>query len=668
MMPLSKRCGEQPEDEVEVTDRVIAQRYKVLSEIGSGGDAVVYKTVDQTLMRVCALKMLKIRSPSPQQLVRFQQEARSVSSLRHPHIVPVLDFGLDEEEKPYLVMEYVPGRSLLQHIQERGPLEVEDAVRVVMQVCDAMAYTHSHGVLHRDLKTSNIMIADPSEPEGIHSNGSGLRKLEVMLLDFGIARQITSEAARLTHTGAALGTPAYMSPEQGAGRELDERSDIYSLGCVMYEILTGRLPFKGTTLVDTISMRMDQPAPPLSCDDIEFPEEVERAVARMLEQEPARRFSSMTELKAELEKILDDDTATSAYDESLSDDAAPYEPVFSGHAPASSMKRRLVVVSAAVLLTVAIALLLGRIQTEPGVSTDDLKTEKPDDITTLRIAGVDINTLPSVPWENGITWSKMFLATNEDIYKLKPGTNIQYISISDLKDISSGALRHLAGLKPLGIGLADMNLEGRQLAIVTRADPDLEVLYLYDNIGLVDADLECLTRLKRLRFLSLSNNRFSDRALDYVSEIKSLETLKLDELENLKGDGLKKLEALPSLERLTLASNKINHDGWQVLPRLTHLKVLNLEATGLDDSKLEGISHLNLERLDISDSKVTDRGLEKLYRMTDLQLLRMHDCSKISEAAEAKLKRHLPRCTVSRRERGITRHRDPLLIEEKKDK
>ncbi len=243
--------------------------YEILAPIGTGGMGEVYRARDPRLNRDVAIKQLK-RSHS----ARFQQEARAIAALNHPHICQIYDVGTD-----YLVMEYVEGKPL------SGPLRVEEAVRLALQIASALEEAHNRGILHRDLKPGNILVT-----------GKGSAKL----LDFGLAKLMTDSDPDATQTieGAILGTAAYMAPEQAEGKPLDERSDVFSFGAVLYEMLSGNRAFGGNSTARVLSAVLrDDPSP------LQAPAELQRIVGGCPAKQPRDRFPSMRDVRVALEQV-----------------------------------------------------------------------------------------------------------------------------------------------------------------------------------------------------------------------------------------------------------------------------------------------------------------------------------------------------------------------------
>ncbi len=262
------------------------ERYKPLMEVGQGTSGHIYLCKDRLLEKKVAIKCL--RAVTPEQLIAFQREAKATSLLNHPGVVSVLDFGGTAGGAPFMVMEYVEGTSLFDYIDERGPLPVDVALTVIRRVAEALAHAHERGVYHRDVKSSNIVLL-----------GGENAVPDVRVIDFGVAGMKQVIDTPSTEQGDTIvGTPAYMSPDQAQGCEYDQRSEIYSLGCVMFETLTGRPPFLGETALETISKHAHEQAPMLGDldENNEFSNELESLVGRCLEKDPDDRFQNMSEL------------------------------------------------------------------------------------------------------------------------------------------------------------------------------------------------------------------------------------------------------------------------------------------------------------------------------------------------------------------------------------
>ena len=269
-------------------ERVLSDHYELDSEIGRGGMGIVYRAKDRRLKRTVAIKLLPPELSFRSDIkTRFLREAETAAQLSHPNIVPI--YTVDETEGlVYFVMAYVDGENLAKRIFERGVLPTEEVRRILRDVADALAYAHERGVVHRDIKPDNIIIAAQTG--------------RPMVTDFGIARAVSDGDSRLTATGMAIGTPAYMSPEQAAGeRTIDGRSDLYSLGIVAYQMLAGEPPFvAGSTPAMLVKHISERPVP-VQQRRADMPDDLARAVMLLLEKDPANRFPSASALVAALD-------------------------------------------------------------------------------------------------------------------------------------------------------------------------------------------------------------------------------------------------------------------------------------------------------------------------------------------------------------------------------
>lgn len=279
---------------------LIDRDYEVIQMLGAGGAGQVYLVEHRSLARQAALKLLNTRNIDETAWRRFTYEAQLIGKLQHPNIIQVYNFGIHENRLPYYVMELVKGEPLDSNLKKLGPVGTLEAVELLMDVCSALSYAHGKGIVHRDIKPGNIILVE--SPDG--------RGYRAKLLDFGIAKLRSKqnlETQGLTQAGEVVGSPLYMSPEQCQGLDVDERSDIYSLGCSIFEILTGTVPFRGENVFATVMMHFNE-APPKLADrlpDEYFPPRLEELVARCLEKNPDERIQSMDELALELREIYD---------------------------------------------------------------------------------------------------------------------------------------------------------------------------------------------------------------------------------------------------------------------------------------------------------------------------------------------------------------------------
>jgi len=265
-------------------------RYHVLEKLGEGGMATVYRALDTRLDRDVALKVIQsIRRQSPEFLKRFEREAKALAQLAHPNIVSIHDYG-EQDGMPYLVMEYTPGGTLKQSLGE--PMPWPQACRLLAPIARALHYAHQQKIIHRDIKPSNILITASGDPK---------------LSDFGIAKILEAEKTwDLTGTGVGIGTPEYMAPEQGMGKAVDHRADIYALGIVFFELVTGKTPFKADTPLAVLLKQVNDPLPRPREFVKDLPKAVEQVIFRSLAKNPADRFQSMGDFADAFESLLRD--------------------------------------------------------------------------------------------------------------------------------------------------------------------------------------------------------------------------------------------------------------------------------------------------------------------------------------------------------------------------
>ena len=284
-IPVPTKTIEAPKEEL-TTGFTFAERYQIIEELGKGGMGRVYKAHDKKIKEKIALKLIKPEIAKDKKTIeRFSNELRLARKIRHKNVCGMFDLG-EEKGTHYITMEFIPGEDLRSSIRRFGQLPIGKSISIAKQICEGLAEAHRLGVVHRDLKSNNIMI----DKEG-----------NVRIMDFGIARSL--EAKGITGAGVMIGTPEYMSPEQVDGKEVDQRSDIYSLGVILYEMVTGRVPFEGDTAL-SIAMKHkgEEPKDPREFNS-QISEDLSRIILKSLEKEKVKRYQNAGELRSELENI-----------------------------------------------------------------------------------------------------------------------------------------------------------------------------------------------------------------------------------------------------------------------------------------------------------------------------------------------------------------------------
>ncbi|HPB51019.1 MAG TPA: serine/threonine-protein kinase [Myxococcota bacterium] len=279
--------------------KLIGGRFEVISRLGAGGMGVVYRARQVGIDRIVAIKtLLKDRATDEKVVARFKNEARAVSRLNHPNTIRIFDFGQMDDGTLYFAMELLEGRSLDKAIRQDAPVSARRTLHIMSQMADSLAEAHSKGIVHRDLKPENVYLSQVGDDPDF-----------VKVLDFGVARMREQDSSQgtMTQAGVIFGTPRYMAPEQARTMAVDARADIYALGIIWYELLTGQTPFEADNPLAILMKHIQDPVPPMSVTrpDVAVPAEVEELVFKCLEKSPERRFQSAASLAVELRSTLD---------------------------------------------------------------------------------------------------------------------------------------------------------------------------------------------------------------------------------------------------------------------------------------------------------------------------------------------------------------------------
>ncbi len=595
------------------------ERFEIIETIGSGGMGVVYKAFDRVLSNQVAIKVLGAGA-SDDFMIRFQNEARAFAMMNHPNLLMVRDFGVSEEGAPYLVMDFIEGKSLAQIVKQDGPLSFERALPIFLQICAGLAYAHGKGLLHRDIKPGNVMIS------GDESTGENVK-----ILDFGLVK-FQKQDQSLTTTGGGLGTPLYMSPEQARGdKEIDARSDIYSFGCLMFESLTGVPPIQEETALETLSKKSTVRAPLLEEASAErvFSQELEKIVARCLEIDPVDRFTSVDELRKDLERLTVNDESSESPEQS---------------APVSSSRRKPAVLIAAIVALLAFGSVIA-FSFLPKESPAPEPEAKPKE----KMGTID---------------DPLILFKLEDDFKRMSleGDTAKFTGNFEDKDLAAEAAKFTPRIKSVSFKQTDVKgsglsaFAGKNLICIygseTRFGPEampeigklktLEVLYLAE---LTDEGVVHLKKLPRLKQLTVFHGRLSAKGCEILGSIP-LRTLTIRELHNASADQLKHLRNIPAiclggpelsaealsglvgstkLDRLDLFHVKRNliPDSVPVLNSLPALRKIHVEDVYVDDKTIDALASVK-QLVDFqigSQTVMPKKNLEKLSKFPMLEVL-----------------------------------------------
>lgn len=567
--------------------------YTLLEKLGTGAWATVYKAEHRHLSRLAAVKIMHRHmtlEESKQQ--RFKQEAENISRISDPHVVSLIDYGFTVEKQPFLVMEYVDGVSLDVYLHQVGKLSVYESVDIAKQICRGLHAAHTAGIIHRDLKPSNILL---------HRDSSG--KMQAKIADFGVAKTFDAEfTASLTRTGETIGTPSYMSPEQCLGNQLDGRSDLYCLGCILFEMFSGRPLVTGTkSLYECMALHVEGKVPAL-IPDLKVPPNVEAVMRRALSKKPEERFANALEMLSALEN--------------------PNAPQ---HAKKSNYAWLAMV--AAVVATVGIVRLANPpVPTTSPEATPAVLNTEPDHSVT-----VPPNLYsPQTPWQVTTTVGK----------RPPKSPDIAYLNNSGASDAEVRKLitenKNLKGLFLEHTGVTDATMK------MLVSCPHLEELNLR-HTGITNEGLKYIAQLPSLKRLNLSYTKVDDGGMDDVGRMTNLDELSLSRTA-VTDKGLAKLHNLRNLKLLFMINLYATDKSMDLITRLPKLQYLNFgqtKFTGASFAKLPAaLRSLGAYDLDVKDSDlpplkrakqlvaldltgagITDKGLDSILGMKQLQAL-----------------------------------------------
>ncbi len=616
---------------------LVGNRYKILSLIASGGMGIVYKVEQIYLGKVLALKVLNARCVSDVTVRRFQHEARAAFGIDHPNLISVHDFGLLEDKVPFLVMDYVNGESMSERIRTRGTLTVTEAVPIFLRICFGLGYAHGQGVIHRDIKPSNIMLVD---------NMSTREEGSVKIVDFGIAKftQVEkNDIQALTRTGEVFGSPLYMSPEQCTGSPVDLRSDIYSLGCVFFEALTGTTPFVGVNALTTMMQHMGEKAPTLKEASMgkDFPPLLEQIIAKMLTKNVSERYQSLAHVAGDLavlERTLEDPhlLANTVMVEEKPKKAARDWNEF-------KLNRTwfcLLMLGAIVLTAVVSSLITSRFTRSP--EAKPLSVVAPKAVyADLNVRHVDevkkfVKSLETKDLKNSVSLKAILVAIKQQNagHKLR----LKFLTINEL------GLKAIAQQKwAQTLDLMGSTVDNGKMIELAQL-PNLSMLSI-GHSNLDDVGASGVSKCQNLNVVIASWTSITDKAIPYFTAMKNLNRLEISGVA-LTPLSIRFLADKQELQSLDLCSaTGLRDDSFAPMVN-SNLIFLNVERVDIGDEAAVYFSRMRrLNAISIGRTRITAAGVRKLLKNKTLTRINYVPTPSLTEAEVQKLVKQYLHCS-----------------------
>ena len=643
--------------------------YEIISLLGVGGMGFVYKARHRVLNKIYALKTLNYEKVNETAWRRLQLEAQAIARMNHPNIIAIHNLGLHDGVLPFYVMDLLEGENLADVLTRKGPLSLEDALPAFIGVASGLGYAHKKGIIHRDIKPGNIFLLKEKDATGSL----------VKLVDFGIAKLsgVEAEVQNLTTAGEIFGSPYYMSPEHCDGKRIDARSDIYSLGCTFFEILTGVPPFRGANSIQTMMMHQSQMPPSLSkaTGGKYFPEAMEEMIATMLEKAPMDRYQNLEEVVVDLEYMQRTRGA--------SPDSALNSGFEQGSAAGAKLSIQMVlkICLAAAVLLAALGTLAYWLRLETNKTSSDAKTatsssssSSPEAVAAVKIgakveslngAGVKPETMPNSNPESGADTAPESKPGAETLPGSKPASSAETTSET------ANSVSTIVKVKPYFCGIVDdkgvpkrkfdfgpgndigsFEFEGQEQSIpaqdvvllpaqgeltlrcsaATMSNPalldgfgssDLSGLVFDAHESLGKSALPHIVRLVNLKYLSIApvSSNLDGACLPMLELLYELKVLELVNTQ-IRGSELATLSRLRKLKRLTYSPVREGSALLAVLAPSKNLTELTLERGVLSVADFKAIATCsNLRHLRVNDTEMTNQSMAEISSLAHLKEL-----------------------------------------------
>jgi Serine/threonine protein kinase len=549
-----------------------AGRYELKTKIGSGGMGHVQRAYDPLLQRNVAIKMLVLDiKPTADHIQRMQREAKALARLKHQNVVQILDFDITDEGQPFLVMDLIEGPDLGK-ILDSESLPLSDALEFGLQICRGLEHSHRNNILHRDLKPANVLI---------QTNDGGERVLKI--IDLGLAKFQHADQ-KLTHTGAAIGSPYYMSPEQAKGAVLDERSDIYSFGCLLFEMLAGRPPFQAASAIATLQKQVSETPPTLSAvTNTEIDAKLEKLIAKCLAKDPDERFSSVEELAKDLSAFRDEYCRQNDVPTISSHPVTPFKAV---KIPPALLAK---IISAAIVIVAVFAFI---------TNTTFSPKEKVTSIT------LQSSAKPEDP----------FASLKKRDFEEKMGL---------AADVFEFRQKH--GVWCCKVGIANINLTDRYLRGLADHQPRFEELDVSDR-EVTGAGLRYLSE-QPIKFLNMEHTDLNDIGAKNIGTFKKLDRLSVACCDFLTDTGMQTIaNENPNLRHIEFGSATTTQHTFEIVSSIPKLRYVLLqilehplpEGYAIELGKLKNLTEVafrNCHFLEASDLKDLN-AVSKLSRIS----------------------------------------------------
>ncbi len=582
MTPINTVKESIPEDIL----AALGARYVNIEFLAAGANGAVFRAHDKNLDKKVAIKVLK--SSSARDLIAFQKEARSAAKLEHINLVSILNFGITANNNAYIILEFVDGLSLDRFVESNGHLTFSQTMDLLRQVMAGLSHAHSKNIAHRDLKTSNIMVY-----------GFGTSALKAVIIDFGLACDQKLQDESQMATNALFGSPLYMSPEQASGSKGDRRSDIYSLGCIVYRMLTGHTPFYSDDLFSLLQMHREE-HPPLLTDlaqELDFPEGLQECLDIMLEKNPDDRFQSIEEILERFDKI--EQTQKNTKEEELlllqleaqraaQKAAAPPMEV------KSFKKKWLAIPIVSLLVLAGLVLVAARLQASRLPAAPAAVPVGENSKTIFEKRGTP----------NSEKFVNVWRVERANILEEHEWEQMIPRSVATITDSNLRLIEQEKVLKTANLNLSASTIDGTGLQYLKNVN--IEVLDLADT-KLGPAGYEALSQIKSIQKLSLCRTAVGEPEIKLIAKLPRLTDLLLVNCKNVDD---KCMDTIIGMKRLSL---------------------LNLSGTGLTDKGLTNIAKMkNLESILLREDKITDAGALQLLRCEKLNEFNVESCKQIT--------------------------------------